>query len=168
MDEITEKLSQLKIRPHGQHSLPFPHFLPSRLCTSIIFSLHGLSKDVIILNLVLCQGSRDFIITQEGLKGFLKRVHDNLNSLFCELKLSKDFARKVGIFVNQESIGQLASKLDKLKEEEKMQFLRHHHPAVFVGSLKALERNDELVTLIGDDNERNQTWRILSTLNPEL
>ena len=81
MKEITEYLAQLQVRPHGLHSLPFQDMLPSRICTAIVFSFYGLSKYVIKLNLVLCMGSRDFIITQEGLKGFLLKVHDNYNSL---------------------------------------------------------------------------------------
>ena len=101
MQEITENLSQLKIAK-DRHSLPFPKMLPSRLCTSIILSFKGLSKDVIMLNLVMCHGSRDFIISQEGLQGFLTRVHNNFNSLFYELKLSKDFAEKIGIYYTAE------------------------------------------------------------------
>ena len=92
MKEITEYLAQLQVRTNGLHSLPFSDMLPSRICTAIAFSFYGISKDVIKLNLILCLGSRDFIITQEGLKGFLLREHDNFNSLLFELQVSQDFA----------------------------------------------------------------------------
>ena len=90
--------------------------MPSRICSAISFSFYGLSKDVIKLNLVMCLGSRDFIITQEGLKGFLLRVHDNFNSLIYELKVSQDFAWKIGIFSSEAERRTLASELYKLSE----------------------------------------------------
>ena len=140
--------------------------LPSRLCTSIIFSFQGLSKSVIILNLVMCKASHDFIITQEGLKGFLNRVHDNFKSLFYELKVSKDFARKVGIFANEKEIEGLT--VDSLKEQNQIIILRHYYPAMFVASLKAMERNYDLKALHSENNERDYTWTIFGTLIPDL
>ena len=166
MHKTIRNLSQLEVRPQGRHSLPFPRMLPSRLCTSIIFSFKGLSKDVIKLNLVLCHDSWDFIITQEGLKGILKRVHDNFCSFLLELRLSEDFARRFGNYDDEEPIGKLIKELGTLSRKKQALLLRERHPAKFIESLKVLGRNDTLDLIYGVDNESNYTWRILGTLVP--
>ena len=52
-EDFYEELSKFQVRPEGRHSLPFADKLPSRICSSIIFSQYGLAKQVIKLNLVL-------------------------------------------------------------------------------------------------------------------
>ena len=110
MEEFYDQLSQFKVRPQARHSLPFPD-LSSRICSSIICSQLGLAKEAIKLNLILSKESREFIITQQGLQGFLLRVHDNFDSLFYEFKISREFARKYNCYMTTEEINILTGKL---------------------------------------------------------
>ena len=66
-------LNQLSVQKSQKHSLPFGNKLPSRLCTAIILSRYAKKKRVVKLLLILSSKSRAFIITQEGLPGFLMK-----------------------------------------------------------------------------------------------
>ena len=116
----------------------------------------------------MCKGSRDFIITQKWIKGFLNSLHDNFASLFYEIEESKNFDMKFRMRIHEVSIKKLATKLNKLNEKDQIQLLRNHHPAEFVASLNAMERYDELDELIGFDDEKIQTWAIFGNVIPDL
>ena len=64
------RITDLKVDRSQRHSLPIPR-LQSLLASATIFSFKGLRKDVIVVLIVLSRSSRAYIITQEGLPGFL-------------------------------------------------------------------------------------------------
>ena len=64
------RIQDIKIPDILRHSLPFPG-LKSRYASAIICSSFGRSKFTIKIFLMLSKESRAYIITQEGLPGFL-------------------------------------------------------------------------------------------------
>ena len=97
----------------------------------------------------------------------MKRVHDNFNSLFYELKVSRKFAEKVGIYERKELIEDIARKLNKLDDEnDQRKMLRQDHPTEFVASLNAMERNNEVDALYKKNDESNYTWEFFVSVIP--
>ena len=62
----------------------------------------------------------------------------------------------------------MAEKLKGQPEEAQIALLRHHHPAEYCSSLKAMERKEELAALCGDRSEEYFTWEIFANILPEL
>ena len=81
---------ELTIRPEQRHLLPFDK-IKSRLSTATILSFKDRKKHVIILCLTLSQSSRAYIISQEGLPGFLFKNHTCIGSFLKELSWSVTF-----------------------------------------------------------------------------
>ena len=80
------KLSDFVVSKELRHSLLTPR-LGSRLATAMIFGYQGRKKAVIKLLLLINNASRAFIITQEGLQGFLMEGHNSAQS-FCQQLLT--------------------------------------------------------------------------------
>ena len=102
------------------NALPIPN-LKSRLSTSIIFSYQDRRKAVVKLLLILCHSGRAFVITQDGLKGFLMTNHDNIASWLIELRLSRTFRKQIECFETQAEVDDLDATIQKcstLKEKE--------------------------------------------------
>ena len=76
----------LQVDPLRNDDLPFPD-LPSRVATSIAFSFLGRQKKAISILLKLTKSSRNFIISQKGLPGFIMKEGDYSQSCVCELHL---------------------------------------------------------------------------------
>ena len=76
MENLIEKLADCPQIAAHRHDLPFPG-IPSRISTAICLSLDDLQINVIKKMLVLCKRGRVFIITQNGLSGFLLKCHNN-------------------------------------------------------------------------------------------
>ena len=70
-----------------RHDLPFPG-LPSRISTAICLSFDDLSTNVIKKMMVLSKRGRVYIITQNGLSGFLMKRHDNCLSWIYDCMLT--------------------------------------------------------------------------------
>ena len=84
----------LKFEKKLKDSLPIPG-IKSRLSSAIILSFYSRRKKVVSLMLVLSRESRAYIISQEGLPGFLVEKYNSLSELMRnEFKL-KNFARLV-------------------------------------------------------------------------
>ena len=87
--------------------------------------------------LVLSRRSRAFIITQDGLKGFLLACHSNPDSFFYELGLSWKFGQELNSLLSCDDALNLIADLKKLSQkEEKELFLRLNHPAIYITFLK--------------------------------
>ena len=82
----------LKFDKKLKDSLPIPG-IKSRLSSAIVLSFYSRRKKVVTLMLVLSRESRAYIISQEGLPGFLVEKYRGLSELMKnEFKMS-DFAR---------------------------------------------------------------------------
>ena len=93
LDQQQPKLAfkNLKIEKKLKDSLPIPG-IKSRLSSAIVLSFYSRRKKVISLVLVLSRASRAYIISQEGLPGFLVEKYSTLSQLmFTEFKMSKQF-----------------------------------------------------------------------------
>ena len=154
-----------------QHKKDLPlNKLRSRLVTAVIFGLHGRKIKVIKMLLTLSKSSRAFIITQNGLKGFLSEHHNNRFSWFYELQLSAQFRREVACHLEQMELEGLANELAGCKTvDEKESRLRHVYPITYVAFLKSLGRTEELNKLYdGTITPQNYTWYIHGELLPKL
>ena len=78
-----ELLYDIPISKAHRHSLPFAK-IKSRLCTAIILGFQGRQKLIVKMLIVLSKSSRAFIITQEGLPGFLIKHHVSEADFFVE------------------------------------------------------------------------------------
>ena len=77
------QFDKLIIDPAYKHALPFKG-LDSRHASAVICKHYGRRKDVIIMNLLMNRSSRAFIISQNGLEGFVDLKHDNFDSWLYE------------------------------------------------------------------------------------
>ena len=93
-------LSVLPVNKQLIHALPIPG-VQSRLCTAIIFSYQNLNKDVIVIALQLSKRTRAYIITQEGLPGFLFDHHESIESWLYEIKMSEKARQKMPCSINK-------------------------------------------------------------------
>ena len=91
-NKIIGPLEEFIMITRDRHYLPFPG-LESRLSSAIVLSYQGISKEVIKLTLVLSKRSRVFIISQEGLKGFLLKRRTCFKLLLKELEMSSHLRR---------------------------------------------------------------------------
>ena len=159
-------LSELKVNRDLTHSLPFGE-LKSRLCIAIILGHLARKKQVIKLMLILNKSSRAFIITQDGLPGFLIPNHDNKQSFFFELENYADFRNELGCHLNQEKHTNVLSKCTSLEDKERT--LRLVYPIAFAFYIKAFgkEKEKELMNF-GVVTLLNYTWYIQSELLPRL
>ena len=88
---ISLAFDDLKVERSLKDSLPIPR-LRSRLASAIVLSFHGRKKKVIKDVLVLSRASHAYIISQEGLPGFLMPKYDTLTSLmFSEFEMTRRF-----------------------------------------------------------------------------
>ena len=86
-------ITDLKVDRSRVHSLPIPH-LPSRLASATIWSFQGVKRDVIVLLILMSRSSRAYIITQEGLPGFLPTEYASFHDLLVlKLKVPPHIAK---------------------------------------------------------------------------
>ena len=128
--------SELIVEQDLKHSLPI-ELLKSRLATALVFSLFDRRKQVLKLLLTISKSSRTFIITQEGLPGFLLTFHDNIGSWLNELKVSESYKLETG-FPLDANIDNLSTELKGISEIDT--HLRINNPRVYVSYLKAFGR----------------------------
>ena len=83
-------LDSLPVESSFAHSLPIPAIMSRHAC-AIIFSFHSRRKEVIKLLLTISKSARAYIITQNGLRGFLLDSHINSMSWIDELRTSHSF-----------------------------------------------------------------------------
>ena len=102
----------LPVEPHRRANLPWTR-LKSRLSTAIICTFWGRRKPVIVTMLTLNKSGRAYIITQEGLRGFLVNRHDNLNSWIFELQMSRDFIKDVIARMTKTELNKLTAELQQ-------------------------------------------------------
>ena len=89
-----ESLQDLQVDNSLAHSLPISK-IDSRHSTAIIFSFHGIRKDVISLLLTFNRAARAYVIKSNGLPGFLLEKHDNTASRAYEFKMAYSTQLKI-------------------------------------------------------------------------
>ena len=83
-----KSITDLPVDKELKHALPFP-VIKSRLSSAIIMSYMYTRKKVVMRVIVINRSCRAYIITQEGLPGFLIPRYQNLASLLSsELLIS--------------------------------------------------------------------------------
>ena len=153
-----------------QSSLPF-HLLKSRLSTAIVLSFFSTKKKVIKLSIILSKASRAYIISQDGLPGFLLNHHNNIMSWLYELSKTVDELRySISYSLEAYEVENLFDTVASHKiETEKEIALMYANPSVYVGFLKALNRTDQLNELCdGTVKCENFTWHVYMNLIPEI
>ena len=87
-------MSRFSVKKSRRHDLVIPT-LKSRLATAVIFGFQGLAKEVIVTLILLGNSSRAFIITQEGLRGFLNTTYSHSDSWLFEFQTSLKFREQM-------------------------------------------------------------------------
>ena len=73
---VQREYSIFPLKKKERHDLPTQR-IPSRMCHAEIWSLFGLKKEVSITLIKLSKASRNYIVSQEGLKGFCQSFHES-------------------------------------------------------------------------------------------
>ena len=105
-----QSFDQFSVEQELIHSLPFPS-IKSRLCTAYICTHFDIRKRAVVVLIKLSKSSRAFIITQNGLPGFLLHQFDNTPSFVFYA------VGKPAQFRAEFEMKETANKLDTLAED---------------------------------------------------
>ena len=107
-----QRFDQLPVSAGLIHSLPFPS-IKSRLCTAYIWTHFDIRKRAVAVLIKLSRSSRAFIITQQGLPGFLLSHFDNIQSFeFFAIGMPAQFRAEFEMKETANKLGNLASDLE--------------------------------------------------------
>ena len=136
--------AQFSIRNSDGMDLPFPT-LKSRLASTIVLSFQGTSKEVIQLTLILSRKSRNFIISQGGLKGFLVKRRTSPSLLLKEFRHSVHLRSKYTCYFSLEEFERIYAELSvSLTDLELDLAMRQRFPELYFKCMKAMGRDSEL------------------------
>ena len=151
------KLSDLPLDKSRKDNLPFPT-LKSRISTAIILTFKGLQKEVVVIAIKLSKSSRAYIISQEGLPGFLKVRYTNSDSWIYDL-LGSAALRSENCFEENDCEALESSLAECKTTNEKELVLRHSFPTTFICFLKSTGRIREVNDLFGKKPDGSTyTW----------
>ena len=128
----------------GEGSMnPFKYYIGGFHATAQMLSFLGTRREVCQILQKLCHESRAYIVEQESLPGFLVHKPSSLG-WFRYLKNIGSFeekckAHKIG---NPETFLKTLEAMEN--NEEREFYLKEHHTILFIQSLKAVKRDDEL------------------------
>ena len=126
--------------PHGlKHALPFPG-IESRNASAHILAMFDLRKGVTKTCLLVDTHSRAFIISQNGLEGFVSLKHNNINSWLYE---ARTFLRLA--FLTLDEFNLMDQQLSALQtNEEKEALLKTQYLWVYYTLLEETGREEEV------------------------
>ena len=119
-----EDLTKIKTCSQDKNALPFPS-LKSRIITAQVLMFLDRQSSVIQLMQVISRRGRTYIITQEGLHGFLLTSHNNPRSWLYELEVSDRFKDKYFGYLGKIKLDTLSLKLSETENcESKETYLK--------------------------------------------
>ena len=137
----------LRVDPSLTHSLPIPP-IESRHASAILLSYFGRRKEVIKFLLTFHKAGRSFIITTNGLPGFLLTKHNNSNSFLYELKLSESFQiEAIAMMRGTIMFEEFKMKLDLAGSTDNIEkLLKIAYPPIYEAMLNSgLEEDEEAI-----------------------